>query len=270
MKLQMKGIYSLLLCCFTLTGSMLAYAAPNVESGRWSTRNHYEVLGALGVSRANWNNQQLGVTSSETDTLVQNNSNDWNALVGQLGVGYVYYFNHAHVFSRKVQWFPSVEPQLNFYASSNRVDGTINRFGSPAFNEMSYTAHVKSARLMLDGALTVISKREYSLFVIGGIGAARSTIGYSDSTNSGNPCELSTLSLNNNNQTSFVWELGTGVDYAFNSMTNLSFEYLYTNFGNLKLPTSVKNTTLLATQITSSGATFYTKALMLGVHVGIG
>lgn len=232
-------------------------------------RDHYELIGAYGIAKGNWGDLQLGVTSNETDTLKQTNQSTWNAPVGQIGAGYVYYREHARAYSRYVQWLPSIEPEVNFYASSNRINGTVYRFNNPGYNDLNYGSTINTMRLMLDAALTIVSKSKYSLFAIGGIGGARSTISYSDNGNGNDGCGLPSLTLNNNNHKSFVWELGTGVAYAFTDRGNLSLEYLYTNYGNLKLPTSINNGSLTAPQISSTYARFYTQSVLLGLHIGL-
>ena len=147
-------------------------------------RNHFEVIGAGGIAKLNAGNSQLGVTSSETDTLHQTNSNSWNTLAGQLGVGYVYYFRNAQQYPEHVQWFSSIEPQLNLYQlSSNSIDGNVLRFNNPNFNQLTYDIPFHSTRLMLDAALTVATWKKLSLYAIAGIGNAWNRASYSDTSN---------------------------------------------------------------------------------------
>lgn len=231
--------------------------------------NHWEIIGAGGIANVDAGHSYLGVTSSETDELVQTNEDDWKTAVEQAGIGFVYYFPNKQRFSCCTQWFPSIEPELNYYHSSFHINGDVYRFSDPAFNEFSYKSTIETSRLMLDAALTVVSKGEYSLFVIGGIGEARHKVSYHDSGSVNDPCNLAALRLSDRNQSNYVWEAGAGVAYAFNNRFNLSLEYLYTNFGKLKLTSSAHSTTLTIPQITPSPFTLHSQAVLLGLHVGL-
>jgi outer membrane autotransporter protein len=275
MKMVMKE-YLLALVCLLLSCTVFAYPSYKKYSHDYKNEipivlenpNHFEVIAALGISNVDAGNSYMDVTSSETDRLVQTNGNRWNTWVGQLGVGYVFYFPNKQRFSPNTQWLPSLEPQLNFYYSDNRIEGDIYRFNDPAFNEFSYTSTITTSRLMLDAALTIVSKNAYSLFVIAGIGDAWSKINYHDAVNGTDTCNLSALSSSDRHQSNFVWELGAGIAYAFNDRANLSLEYLYTDFGSLKLPGSIQSS-LLTTPIAPSSFNLNTHAVLLGLHVGL-
>lgn len=168
--------------------------------------NHIDIIGALGVASLSAGDGYLGVTSSETDRLVQTNSNSWNTFAAQLGIGYVYYLGNYNPYSDKAQWFTAIEPELNgYYLGRSSIKGDVWRFGSPDFNDMTFNMPIDSYRLMLDGALTVVSKRQYSLYAIGGIGNAWNRVGYSDADRNGIPCADQFLSLNSNTRSSFAW-----------------------------------------------------------------
>lgn len=272
MKIAMKK-YLLALVCLLLSCAVFASHPAKAHSRDYQNEisvlenpNHFEYIVALGLSKAAAGNSHINVTSNETDKLVQTNDNAWNTWVGQLGAGYVFYFPNKQRFSPGTQWFPSLEPQLNFYFSDNRVKGDVYRFNSPDFNDFSYTSTVTTSRLMLDAALTIVSKDAYSLFVIAGIGDAWSKINYDDSVNGSNTCNLSALSSGDRNQSNFAWELGAGVAYAFNNRINLSLEYLYTDFGSLKLPGSIQGAFFTA-PIAPSSFSLNTQAVLLGLHV---
>jgi len=272
----------LLLCLLVLSGSVFASVTEDKEECKDKCqykdfkdivvpvkRNHFEILGALGGAKLDAGNSTLGVTSAETDTLVQTNENDWNTPGAQLGVGYVYYFRHAHRYSCHVQWFPSIEPELNlYYLSSNSIDGDVWRFNSSAFNELTYDMPFHSTRLMLDAALTIMSYKHFSAFAIGGIGNAWSRIGYSDKDKSGT-CSNQNLSLNSKTNSHFAWELGAGVNYAFNYRFGMSFEYLYTNFGNLSTSGSGTVGTVTTPVITPAHFSLSSQTALLGLNVAV-
>jgi len=229
---------------------------------------YFDVIGAVSISKVHAGNGYLGVTSSETDTLKQTNSSNWNSWGGQFGAGYVYFLGNAQRYSDCWQWFPMLEPEVNLYYDDYKNKGDVLLFGDPALNDATYNMPIHSTRLMLDAALTIVSKREYSTYVIAGIGDAWNRVGYSDSANGSAPC-ITNLNLSNHSSSHFVWEVGAGVAYAFNETAGLSFEYLYTDFGRIQ--TSSNGNTGTSTPLFSPASfNLHTQALLLGLHLSVG
>jgi opacity protein-like surface antigen len=227
--------------------------------------NHFEVIGGLGIAGINASNASMRVTSSEVDTLVQTNNNDWNTFAAQLGIGYLYFLNGAQEYSENLQWFPWVEPEINgYYLGQSTFKGSVWRFGS-----MAYSMPFQSTRLMFDTALTIASKKQYSLYVIGGIGNAWNRVGYSDSDNSSLPCADQHLALNTTTNSSFAWEVGAGLAYSLNNRVALSLEYLYTDLGQAKTPNSGNTGTITAPVLTSANFNLTSQAALLGLHVAL-
>ena len=232
--------------------------------------SHFDVIGAVGVANLMAGDGFMGVTTSETDTLIQTNSNDWNNFTGQLGLGYNYYFPGKQLYSENLQWFPSIEPEVNgYYIARSNINGDVWRFGSPAFNDMTYTMSVESSRLMFDTALTIASKRQYSLYAIGGIGAAWNRIGYSDAERNGIPCLIQALNLNTTTFSNFSWEAGAGLSYAFNNRFSLSLEYLYTDLGTVNTPATGSTGTITMPVIVPASFKLTSQAALFGLHVAI-
>jgi len=246
-----------------LTAFTAAQASPAHTPG------YFEAIAAGSVSQVNAGNGHLAVTSSETDKLVQTNNNSLNSWGGQLGLGYVYFISKAKRYSNHVQWFPVIEPELNVYYNDYQNKGDVYRFGSAAFNELTYNMPIHSTRVMLDAALTVASYKRFSTYLIAGIGDSWNRVGYSDKDNSGDMCDTQNVHLNTHTSSNFVWEAGVGVAYAFNNHAKLSFQYLYTDFGTLK--TSGSGTSGTITNPTLSPASFnlHTQALLLGLHLSV-
>ncbi|KTD09354.1 SPOR domain-containing protein [Legionella jamestowniensis] len=241
-----------------------------VEQPVVGSPNRFEVLGALGIANLRADNSRLGVTSFEIDTLVPNN-NKWNTFAAQLGVGYVYYFGDAQRHSDEVQWFPSIEPQVNgYYLDGNSsIQGEVWRFESSEFNGLSFKSSVQSTRLMFDTALTIVSRQYYSLYVIGGIGNAWNRLSYKDSDNEDGSCSIGNLNLNSRTHSNFAWEAGGGLMYSYNDRVALTLQYLYTDlgeagssasgtFGSISLPVIVPPRFDLSAQTVS-----------LGIHVAV-
>lgn len=289
MKLKMKGL-SLLLGCLAISGSVFAddsvapmhrhhysykgegdYKGMAVAPEAAKTRNHFEIIGALGVAKLSANNSTLGVTSSEIDTLVQTNSGSWNTFAGQLGLGYIYYFRNARPYSDSAQWFTSVEPQVNIYhLASNSVDGDVWRFESSDFNQMTYDIPVHSTRLMLDATLSVLTWKKLSVYAKGGIGNAWNRIGYSDTDNADDSGIVNQrLDLNNRTNTKFVWEAGAGLLYDFNKRVGLSLEYLYANLGKVKTAAAGNTGTITEPVIVPARFNLKSQAVLLGLHIAL-
>jgi len=238
------------------------------------SHNHFDILGAVGVATitTDTDNAKLGVTSSETDLLVQTSGNRWNSFEGQLGAGYVYYFGDAQPYSNQTQWFPSVEPELNVYHITNHnISGDVWRFSSPAFNQLTYTTSVQSTRLMLDAALTIVSRGPLSLYVIGGIGNAWNRMGYEDTDNEDSaPCDNQNLDLGSSTQSSFAWEAGGGFTYAFNDTVAISLQYLYTDLGKGHF-SSEGNTGTITVPVIVAPDNFdlHSQAALLSIHIAV-
>lgn len=233
------------------------------------TQDHLEVIGALGVGDFMPGSGYLGVTSSETDFLTQANGNNWNELAAQVGVGYVHYFPGALQYSEKLQWLPAIEPQLNAYylGQGSSLTGDVWRFNSSAFNAMTYTMSLQSERLMVDGALTIASKKKSSLYVIGGIGNAWNQLKYSDADNANAaPCADQGLNLGTHTNSNFAWEAGVGITYTYNPRFLLSLEYLYAGLGKAKTSASGNTGTIAAPVIVPAQINLNSQAVLFGLH----
>jgi outer membrane autotransporter protein len=261
MKKMASGFRPLLLC------SLISACSCSFAANFQITPGFFDIVGAGSISSVNAGKGRLGITSSETDTLHQTNSGDWNSWGGQFGLGYVYIVTNPRLYYGDWQWFSMVEPQLNVYVGNYKVKGDIYRFGSSAFNQLSYNMPVKSIRLMFDTALTVLSMHEYSVYAIGGLGESWNRIAYNDYVNSGDTCNTQNLKLSNHDSSNFAWEAGAGVNYAFSDIAMLSFEYLYTDFGRLQTSSSGNAGTITTPVISAGSFDFHTQALLFGLHV---
>ena len=232
--------------------------------------NHIDFIGALGVASLDLSDGYLEVTSSETDRLIQTNNNNWNTLAAQLGVGYVYYSSNYNPYSDQAQWFTSIEPEINgYYLGQNSIKGDVWRFGSPNYNDMTFSMPIESYRLMLDGALTVVSQKQYSLYVIGGIGNTWNRMNYNDADPNGIPCVDQGLNLNSTTHSNFAWEVGAGLSYAFNNRLSLSLEYLYADLGSLKTSGTGFTGAITTPALVPAQFELTSQAALLGLHVAI-
>lgn len=236
------------------------------------TNNDYiEVLAGLGISKLDADDGKFGVTASETDTLHQTNSQSWSSYDGQLGIGYVYYLdNTIPTCSNDLQWFPTIESEINIYELvSNSIDGDVFRFGSSSFNDFSFDIPVHSTRLMFDAALTIASMQQASVYVIGGIGTAWTRLSYHERPKN-TPCPDQTVTFKNASSNShYAWELGAGITYGFTDMMGVSFEYLYTHFGNVSVSGNATTGSITAPVISNPSLNLSSQTAMIVLHYAI-
>ena len=270
MKFKMKGLIYFMLCCFVLSNSAFASKQLHKHWFSHNKRGHFEVLGSIGAAQLNAGNSNFAVTSSETDRLVQTNSNQWDTLAGQGGVGYVYNIHFRGQHTGQVKWFPSIEPEFNIYhLASDSIKGDVWRFGSSAFNDLTFDIPIHSTRLMLDAALTVAAWRQFSIYAIGGIGNVWNRLDYSDVEN-GNapPCPLH-LELDSKTSSHFAWEAGAGLIYAVNHRVGVSVEYLYADLGTARTATSGSFATATAQGIAPARFKLKSNQVLAGLHIAL-
>lgn len=264
MKLKMKSISAAI-----LFGTMLS--SPVIAFSETTQGNYFEAIGAVGAANLRANDGNIGITSSETDKLVQTNQNKWKTIDAQVGAGYFYYFKTSQ--NGSLQILPSIEPQLNLYYlySNDGLRGNVLRYGDAAYNQLTYQIPVRSTRLMFDVALTLLKKSQSSLYIKAGVGNAWTRLTYSDVVNPDSVADCVNLGINlkASTRSHFAWELGVGVMQDINDRVSLTFEYLYTNFGNIS--TSASSNSGTAATSASSPATFsmYAQTLALGLHYAI-
>lgn len=265
MKSRANALRCLSMSCLALSGSVFASSI-----GPIANPNHFEILGAVGVANLRADDGYIGVTSSENARLVQTNQNDWDTFTGQIGIGYVYYFPGKLPYSENTQWFPAIEPEVNgYYIAKNTLTGDVWRFGNSNWNDMTFRMPIQSTRVMFDTALTIVSKKQYSLYAIGGIGTAWNRVSYSDADRNGIPCADQSLNLRSDTHSNFAWEAGAGLSYAFNNRISVSLEYLYTDLGKASSSASGSTGTITAPVIIPSHFNLAAQSALLGLHIAL-
>lgn len=229
-----------------------------------TSADHFEVIAAGSAGGFNAGYGSMGITNTETDALSQTNRNNWNAPGGQFGIGYIYYLRNAQPYSEELQWFAAIEPEINAYyqPSNNAVKGRVLRNRNA---DLAYTMPIQSARLMFDGALTVASKKNYSLYAKGGVGNAWNRVGYNDRDNA----YVTRLDLNPHTNSSFAWEAGAGMAYAFNDYFGLSLEYLYAGLGRITTPVNGNAAAVIDPVLVPARLSLNGQTGLLGLHVAM-
>jgi opacity protein-like surface antigen len=127
---------------------------------------------------------------------------------------------------------------------------------------------LQSARVMVDGALTVVSKKNLSLYAIGGIGNAWNLLSYKDADNSNAAdCPNQGLNLGRKTTSNFAWEVGGGLTFSIHPRVLFSFEYLYADLGQAKTSSSGNTGTIAIPKITPAQLDLDSQALLFGLHV---
>lgn len=229
----------------------------------------FDLIGAAGVAQLYAGNGELGVTSSETDKLVQTNRGDWNTFAAQLGAGYVHYFRDAKRYNERTRWFSAIEPEVNvYYLGSSNVNGDVWRFDSSDFNQLTYNMPIKSTRLMFDTALTIVSRKWLSLYGIAGIGKAWNRFGYSDS-DKGLSCPDQVLVLDSNSRSNLAWEAGAGLGFLLSKRVSVTVEYLYTDLGTGQTSATGTTGTITAPIITAASFDLAAQTALVGLHIAL-
>jgi len=250
--------------CLTVTVSSFSASSHQQTSIAKDNGSHIEWILAGGVAGVHTRDSQMQVTSTEIDTLDQTNSYRWDNATGQLGLGYVYYMVDGPRISEDLRWFPTVEPMLNLYYSNLDVKGDVYRFKSVFLNDLDYKTTIRNTRLMLDVALTIVSKCKYSLYGVLGIGEGWSRLSYRDYAGS-----TTRLNLNTENENNVVWNIGAGAAYAFNQSVNVSLEYVWTDLGRMQTSSRGATGNIVNPQLVGANFQVTTQAIMLGFHIAL-
>lgn len=195
---------------------------------------YVELFAMGGVASLAAGNSTVRITDSETDELVPDN-NELGAWTAAVGAGYVIPRFGAKEYSKSVQWFTAIEPEVNLYYLNGDINGDVYRFQSPAFDQLDYTMDLSSTRLMLDLGVTVASWRNLSAYVLGGFGPSWNRLGFNSHTKDTVDCDLYDVGLNPNDSLNFTYEAGAGLKYRMSEHTSIFVEYLYTNFQHMEV-----------------------------------
>ncbi|MFA6036700.1 MAG: outer membrane beta-barrel protein [Legionellales bacterium] len=224
----MKGFHQHLI----LT-TCLAAVCTTVLANDFEPYSEFILMG--GITTIDAEDTDLVVTASETDKLVQTNGNDWDTWTGQIGFGYV--FSFVEDFSTgDVAWFPIINPQINLYViGDSDITGDVWRFESPAYNQADYTMGFRSTRVMFDLGVTIAAIDRFSIYALGGLGAAWNSTSFNAQGKDGLDCPIDNVNLNEEDSSGFAYEFGGGLTFAATDRVAISLEYLYTGFDDVDL-----------------------------------
>lgn len=234
---------------------MLCCTSPSVAS-------NWDWTVSFGVSQPNLGNNNLQVTSTETDSLTQTH-NPW---VGDLSMGFSYLMPRSNT-----QWSPEFRLGANLrYADnrtfSNNVAGTAFQYQEPGMGNYNYSIAVRSTRLMADALLTLASYKKASLFAMAGVGVAWSDLSYQDSLNP--DIQGGSLLLNGKQKNHFAAEVGVGLSLELTSNLKGFTHYLYSDLGSLKT-SEIGNLNGIPAVIPSISFPLHYHSVLLGINYNI-
>jgi opacity protein-like surface antigen len=218
-----------------------------------------------GAAFVHSGNANLGVTTSETDTLAS--TNDPTAFHGGVGVGYL-----RPLKKTPENWngFTYLKPAINFYfLSTMHFEGDVYEFQEPSLNNDNYQMNVQSQRFMFDLSTDLLNWKNWSITGLAGLGIAWNESKYSDYGNqSFNQGER--LTLNRYTAAQFAWEVGAGLRYQMSEKWSLSLDYLYTDLGKAKTGSSIKNSDIAHPSISSGDFRIRSNSILLSLQMDLG
>jgi opacity protein-like surface antigen len=226
----------------------------------------FEVTVMVGLASVDQEDGSYQATSDQTNSLIQTEGDELGSWTAQIGVGYRYKLQDEDD-EDEIQWFTDLTPQINlYYLDGNDLGGEVYRFEVPELNQTDYTMDFSSTRLMFDLGLTVAAYQEFSVYALAGLGVAWNNNNLETSTD-----DAYEIHLDDNNTTSFAYEVGAGVGYAITDDWGLSLQYLYADLGDA----SVQGTSHPVEgdkddfEIPGSDTDITSQALMLGVTMAL-
>ncbi|MDO8953800.1 MAG: outer membrane beta-barrel protein [Gammaproteobacteria bacterium] len=155
--------------------------------------------------------------------------------VWKLGMGYHFF---ADSLSHR-QFFNDLLVELNFYRSSETINGKVYQYQNPLYYTFNFSAPIRSTRLMLDAKPGLVSYDKMSFYPILGAGIAWNSSAYQETALPGTAS--SPLLLNANTKSSFAYDLGAGVRMDITPSLQVSLEYLYSNLGDIVMTVNPAN-----------------------------
>ncbi|MCW8397824.1 outer membrane beta-barrel protein [Legionella sp. PATHC038] len=212
-----------------------------------------------GPSWFNLPKTTISPTDIETDNLSQGHANT----TGELGLEV--YYKRPFLVNDSV-WFNAFAIGLAIrYSgfSDNILEGDVYQFEQSNLDNYRYQLYFENTRLLAQLSVDVITYKQVSLYLKGGIGEGWSRLRYHDCPNEE---DLGGgLSLYPKNSSHFVADVGTGINYHYTERLSYSLSYLYTNYGHI----AASNHGHLNKQpVTISPPTFSidSHALLVGIH----
>ncbi len=200
------------------------------------------------------------VTDIETDSIEQGTSH----ATGDIGLAVNYRFPLLN--NIQTPWFNQFGVGLNLRYSgfSNFIiDGQVYQFEQADLNNYRYRLYFENTRLLAQLTFDVLTYKQASLFILGGLGGGWSKFNYEDKPISSDL--EGGVSLNNKHTTKLVTDAGIGLNYHYSAGFSYSLSYLYTNYGHISASSSGQLNGEYVT-LASPAYALSSNTLLVGVH----
>ena len=155
------------------------------------------------------------------------------------------------------------------YQHFNNIDvnGQIDQYSLPDFNNYNYSADINANTFMLLGKFNLFECHSFSPFVSVGIGETlNETSNYKEQALSGITARVSP-DYETNTVSNFTYSVGAGIDYIINQSFSMSLEYEYIDLGQAKMGHGAADSGWSGQSLTLG--TLTSNVLMLGVSYQI-
>lgn len=213
----------------------LSLSSFTAMAGDWD-EGYFKIKASGGVAWLDGDEANLGVTEIETDTITFATSDV--AGVAALGVGYAFILTDE---DDDFRWFPAIVASLDgAYQFETDFNGDVYQFENADMNNYTNNTSVENFNLMFDLTLALAEYQRWTIFAIGGIGAAWTTVQYDDTAKADIP--PSGIDLSSHTSSNFAFQFGGGLGFEIMPELDLTLTYLYTDLGDVSTGDSVNAT----------------------------
>ncbi len=213
------------------------------NASSWHSRPELSILLGGSYIPNTMNNQKLQLLPYEIGDYADTFTNQSDAGAFSWGVDALYRFKLNGLLGSS-GFIDSFAVGVNFAQITNfQQTGNVLQFGMPEFENYTYVLKLNNSRIMADMDVNFNPVARLIIpFVVGGVGAAQTTVSYNSVPIA--PVESSNFTLSDETSWRFAYQAGAGIKYEVTPNVALSLRYLYANMGKVNSAT-VGNTALL-------------------------
>ncbi|EHL32364.1 outer membrane protein [Legionella drancourtii] len=212
-----------------------------------------------GVTWFNIPHTTITPTDIETDYLSKGHTNT----TGDVGLGI---YHKQPLLVNGSAWFNTFGFGLAIrYSgfSDNVANGNVYQFEQTNLDNYHYKLYFENTRLLAQLTLDVLTYKQVSLYLMGGVGEGWSRLRYQDFPNEK---DLGGgLSLPKETTSRLVGDVGIGINYHHTSHISYSLSYLYTDYGHITA-NSYGNLNGEPVKIVAPSFLIDSHALLVGIH----
>lgn len=195
----------------------------------------FELFGGYNRSHGNISDLTISSSDAESDTLRSNGSD--NSFIGGGGIAYDFL---AHIPQKPAYPFQEALLGLDLAFFDTKNKGDVYWYGNPDEAYSTYDLKVKTARLMLNGELSIRTPwKRFFPFIQASAGIARLSTEYNDKSVEG--ITGGNINLSSQVNYNFAYSFGGGVKYKITPAWQIAISYLYTDLGTAETSTDSDN-----------------------------